>query len=57
MSNSSCTLSFHLIGEHQNKKVLRQGNRFVAHVRKRYFSEGEKRRPQIRLRLAGYNRI
>ena len=39
------------------QKVLRQGNRFVAHVRKRYFSEGEKRRPQIRLRLAGYNRI
>ena len=36
------------------KKVLRHGNRFVARVRRRYFSEGEKRRPEMRLRFAGY---
>ena len=37
------------------KKVLRHGNRFVARVRRRYFSEGEKRRPEMRLRFAGYS--
>ena len=31
------------------QKVLRHGNRFAAPVRGRYFSEGEKRRPEIRL--------
>ena len=31
------------------QKVLRHGNRFAAPVRRRYFSEGEKRRPEIRL--------
>ena len=36
------------------KKVLRHGNRFVARVRRRYFSDGEKRRPEMRLRFAGY---
>ena len=36
------------------QKVLRHGNRFVARVRRRYFSEGEKRRPEMRLRFAGY---
>ena len=35
------------------KKVLRHGNRFAARVHRRYFSEGEKRRPEIRLRFAG----
>ena len=29
-------------------------NRFAARVRRRYFSEGEKRRPEMRLRFAGY---
>ena len=36
------------------QKVLRHGNRFAARVRRRYFSEGEKRRPEIRLLFAGY---
>ena len=36
------------------QKVLRHGNRFAARVRRRYFSEGEKRRPEMRLRFAGY---
>ena len=31
------------------QKVLRHGNRFAAPVRGRYFSEVEKRRPEIRL--------
>ena len=31
------------------QKVLRHGNRFAALVRGRYFSEVEKRRPEIRL--------
>ena len=35
------------------KKVLCHGNRFVAWVRRRYFSEGEKRRPEMRLLFAG----
>ena len=35
------------------KKVLRHGNRFAARVRRRYFSEGEKRRPEMRLLFAG----
>ena len=39
------------------KKVLRHRNRFVARVRRRYFSEEEKRRPEMRLRLAGYHFI
>ena len=59
MSHSRCNLSFDLIGEHQNKRLC-HGNRFVAHVRKRLFSEGEKRRPEIRsavrgLRLRSFN--
>ena len=33
----------------KKQKVLRHGNRFAAPVRGRYFSEGEKRRPEIRL--------
>ena len=33
------------------KKVLRHGNRFVARLRWRYFSTGEKRRPKTRLRF------
>ena len=37
------------------QEVLRHGNRFVARVRRRYFSEGEKRRPEMRLRFAGYS--
>ena len=32
-------------------KVLRHGNRFAARVRRRYFSDGEKRRPEMRLAL------
>ena len=36
------------------QKVSRHGNRFAARVRRRYFSEGEKRRPEIRLLFAGY---
>ena len=36
------------------QEVLRHGNRFVARVRRRYFSEREKRRPEMRLRFAGY---
>ena len=36
------------------EKVLRHRNRFAARVRRRYFSEGEKGRPEIRLRFAGY---
>ena len=36
------------------KKFLRHGNRLAARVRRRYFSEGEKRRPEMRLRFAGY---
>ena len=39
------------------KKVLRHGNRFAARVRRRYFSEGEKRRPKMRLLFAGYGSI
>ena len=35
------------------QKVSRHGNRFAARVRRRYFSEGEKRRPEIRLLFAG----
>ena len=35
-------------------KSLRHGNRFAAQVRRRYFSKGEKRRPEICLRFAGY---
>ena len=35
-------------------KVLRHGNRFAARVRRRYFSEGEKRRPEIPLLFVGY---
>ena len=34
--------------------VLRHGNRFAARVRRRYFSEGEKRRTEMRLLFAGY---
>ena len=37
------------------QEVLRHGNRFVARVRRRYFLEGEKRRPEMRLRFAGYS--
>ena len=36
------------------QEVLRHGNRFVARVRRRYFLEGEKRRPEMRLLFAGY---
>ena len=36
------------------KNFLRHGNRLAARVRRRYFSEGEKRRPEMRLRFAGY---
>ena len=36
------------------QEVLRHGNRFAARVCRRYFSEGEKRRPKMRLRFAGY---
>ena len=36
------------------EKVLPHGNRFAARVCGRYFSEGEKRRPEIRLRFARY---
>ena len=36
------------------QRVLRHGNRFPARVRRRYFSEGEKRRPEMRLRFADY---
>ena len=36
------------------QEVLRHGNRFAARVRRRYFSEGEKRRPEMRLLFAGY---
>ena len=36
------------------QEVLRHGNRFAARVRRRYFSEGEKRRPEMRLQFAGY---
>ena len=35
------------------QKVSRHGNHFAARVRRRYFSEGERRRPKIRLRFAG----
>ena len=35
------------------QEVLRHGNRFVARVRRRYFSEGEKRRPEMGLLFAG----
>ena len=38
------------------KKVLRHGNLFVAWVRKRYFSEGEKWGPEMRLLFAGYGK-
>ena len=36
------------------QEVLRHGSRFAGRVRRRYFSEGEKRRPEMRLRFAGY---
>ena len=36
------------------QKVLRHENRFAARVCRRYFSEGEKRRPEMRLLFAGY---
>ena len=36
------------------RKFSRHGNRFAARVRRCYFSEGEKRRPEMRLLLAGY---
>ena len=36
------------------QELLRHGNRFVARVRRCYFSEGEKRRPEMRLLFAGY---
>ena len=36
------------------QKALRHGNRFAARVRRCYFSEGEKRRQEIRLLFAGY---
>ena len=36
------------------QKASRHGNRFTARVRRRYFSEGEKRRPEMRLLFAGY---
>ena len=32
----------------KKQKVSRHGNRFAARVRRRYFSEGEKRRPEMR---------
>ena len=32
-------------------------NRFAARVRRRCFSEGEKRRPEMRLRFAGYYQL
>ena len=35
------------------QKVYVMENRFAARVRRRYFSEGEKRRPEMRLRFAG----
>ena len=37
----------------RKQKFLRHGNRLAARVRRRYFSEGEKRRPEMRLRFAG----
>ena len=36
------------------QQILRHGNRFAARVRRRYFSEGEKGRPEMRLLFAGY---
>ena len=36
------------------QKVLRHGNRFAARVGRRYFSEGKKGRPEMRLLFAGY---
>ena len=51
-SHSSCILSFNLIGQHQNKRFCVTENRFAARVRRRYFSEGEKRRPEMRLLFA-----
>ena len=33
----------------RKQKFLRHGNGFAARVRRRYFSEGEKRRPELRL--------
>ena len=39
------------------QNVLRHGNRFAARVRRRYFSEGEKRRPETRLRFAGWGKV
>ena len=36
------------------RKVWRHGNRFAARVCRRYFSEGEKRRPEMHLLVAGY---
>ena len=36
------------------QEILRHGNRFAARVRRRYFLEGEKRRPEMRLLFAGY---
>ena len=36
------------------QEVLRHGNRFAARVRRCYFSEGEKRRPEMCLLFAGY---
>ena len=53
-NHSSCILSFDLIGQHQNKRFYVTENRFAARVRKRYFSEGEKGRPEMRLLFAGY---
>ena len=37
------------------QEVLSHGNRFVTRVSRRYFSKGEKRRPEMRLRFAGYS--
>ena len=54
-SHSSYILSFDLINQRQNKRFTsRKSFLFAARVRRRYFSEGEKRRPEIRLRFAGY---
>ena len=39
------------------KKVLRHGNRLAAWVRRRYFLERKKRRPEIRQRFAGYKKV
>ena len=53
MSHSSCILTFDVIGEHQNKSFYVTEIVLSLVFADVILSEGEKRRPEMRLQFAG----